>query len=52
MKKKVCNACNLEFAGDLEKCPVCGKSLFEMAADVEVNYIKQLEKSHEKPQKE
>ena len=36
MKKKVCGQCNLEFEGDLEKCPVCGKSLFEQVAELEV----------------
>lgn len=35
MKKKVCGQCNLEFEADLEKCPVCGKSLFEQAVEVE-----------------
>ena len=43
MKKKICNACNLEFASDLEKCPVCGKNLFDMVADIEVAAINQID---------
>lgn len=44
MKKKICNACNLEFSSDLEKCPVCGKNLFDLMAEIEVAAINPVEK--------
>jgi rRNA maturation endonuclease Nob1 len=32
MKKK-CNACNLEFETDSDKCPICGRHLIDILAD-------------------
>ena len=39
MNKKVCGKCNLEFEGDLEKCPVCDSNLFEKVAAIQVAAI-------------